>query len=215
MAKSTKGHMEDTLKNSYTKNLDYTITKGKSTGGRPAEIIMLTPDCFKRLCMLSKTKKAEEVRSYFLQLEKHIDKYKDFIIEALDKKVAILKNNQKPIVSPKSGVLYIMKTDLDIDGIYKIGKSNKFKGRVATHNSSHVDNVEIILVFETHDIDSVEKCLKLALKGKQYRKRKEFYEVELDLIKELLEDCDNLMLKAKNKPKKFAQSGGFFIMLSK
>ena len=35
--------MEDTLKNSYTKNLDYTITKGKSTGGRPAEIIMLTP----------------------------------------------------------------------------------------------------------------------------------------------------------------------------
>jgi phage anti-repressor protein len=42
---------------------------------------MLTPDCMKRLCMVSKTKKAEEVRSYFIELEKHINQYKDVIIE--------------------------------------------------------------------------------------------------------------------------------------
>ncbi len=41
--------------------------------------------------MSSKTKKAEEVRTYFIQLEKHIDKYKNYIIEGLDKEIKNLK----------------------------------------------------------------------------------------------------------------------------
>jgi hypothetical protein len=67
----------------------------------------------------------------------------------------VLKNNQKNIEDPKFGVIYILKTDLDIEGIYKIGKTKKFKERLATHNSSHVNNVDIILIYESHDIDSV------------------------------------------------------------
>lgn len=214
--KSTKGHMKETLTNTYTKNLDYKIKKGESTGGRPSEIILLTPNCFKRLCMLSKTKKAEEVRTYFLEIEKHIDKYKDYIIEALNKKVGVLSNNQKKIDNPKSGVIYIMKTDLDIEGIYKIGKTKKFKERLATHNSSHVDNVDVMLIYESHDIDSVEKCLKLSLKLKQYRKRKEFYETDIDQIKELLDDCETLMLKGKMKPKnKLSDTDKFYVMVKR
>lgn len=61
--KSTKAHLKETLVNSYIRNVDYKIKKGESTGGRPSEIIMLTPDCFKRLTMSLKTKKAEEVRT--------------------------------------------------------------------------------------------------------------------------------------------------------
>ena len=85
-----KGTIKDTLKNSYTKNIDYKITKEKKMSknvGKPKEIIMLTPDCFKRLTMSSKTKKAEEVRTYFIQLEKHIDKYKNYIIDGMNKKI--------------------------------------------------------------------------------------------------------------------------------
>lgn len=214
--KSRKETLKETLTNTYTKNLDYKIKKGKSTGGRPSEIILLTPDCFKRLCMLSKTKKAEEVRTYFLEIEKHIDKYKDYVIEALNKKVGVLSNNQKKIDDPKSGIIYIMKTDLDIEGIYKIGKTKKFKERLATHNSSHVDNVDVILIYESHDIDSVEKCLKLSLKSKQYRKRKEFYETDIDQIKELLDDCETLMLKGKRKPKnKLSENDKFYVMVKR
>ena len=51
--------------------------------------------------------------------------------------------------------------------------------------------------------------------GKQYKKRKEFYEADVDIIKELLDDCETLMLKAKKSPKKFKQSGGFYVMISK
>ena len=39
-----KGHIKDTLKESYTKNIDYKIIKGESTGlkGKPKEIILKT-----------------------------------------------------------------------------------------------------------------------------------------------------------------------------
>jgi hypothetical protein len=201
--------------NSYTKRVDYTIKKGVSTGGRPGEIIMITPDCFKRLTMMSRTKKAEEVRSYFIQLEKHIDKYKNYIIEGLDRQVKTLKNNQKPKINPRSGVIYVIRSNKDIEGIYRIGKSKKFKTRKIQHDSSHPDDMEIEYIFETTDIDSVEKCIHLALKERQYRRRKEFFEADIDLIKELLDDCDNLILKGKYKIKKFKQSGGYFLMIDK
>jgi hypothetical protein len=147
--------------------------------------------------MLSRTVKAEEVRSYFIDIEKHIHKYKDHIIDALDKKVGILKDNMKPKININSGVIYILKTDLDIENVYKIGKSKKFKERLNTHNSSHVDNVKVVLVYESDDIDGVERCLKAVLKGHAYRKRKEFYELNIDLLKELLDDCDRITLKTK------------------
>ena len=69
---SKKGKLKETLVNTYTKNIDYKITKEKEgkISKSNKEIIMLTADCFKRLCLLSKTDKAEEVRTYFLELEK-------------------------------------------------------------------------------------------------------------------------------------------------
>ena len=197
--KSRKETLKSTLTTTYIKNIDYKISKGSSTGGRPSEIITLTPECFKRLAMLSKTKKAEEVRTYFIQLEKHIDKYKNYIIEALNKKVGVMQNNQKPIVDNREGTVYVLKTDLDIENLYRIGKTKSFKSRISVHNSTHFNNVEIAFIFDTKNIDEVEACLKVLLKSKQYRKRKEFYEVDINIIKDLLEGCEKLSLKAKNK----------------
>ena len=134
--KTTKGHLKETLINSYSKTIDYKTKKGATTGGRPSEIVLLTPDCFKRLTMSSKTKKAEEVRTYFIELEKHIDKYKNHIIEALNKQVNVLNNNQKPKVDNKGGVIYVLKSNKDIEGIYRIGKTKKFRERKQVHDSS-------------------------------------------------------------------------------
>ena len=212
--KSNKSDIKKTLIRTYIKNVDYKIKKGTSTGGRPEEIIMITPECFKRLCMSSKTLKAEEVRTYFIEIEKHLDKYKNYIIEGLNNRINKLETNQKPIVNINSGVIYIMKTDENIENVYKIGRTKKFKDRLKTHNSSHVDNVEILFIYETNDINQVENCLKTILKTKQYRKRKEFYEIDLNLLKELINDCNNLILKTKIKPKQFKQSGGYVLMLS-
>jgi phage anti-repressor protein len=211
-----KDSLKKTLTTSYIKNIDYKIKKVKSkTAGKPREEITITADCCKRLCMLSKTKKAEEVRTYFIEVEKLMNKYKDYIIEALNKKVGVLDNNQKPIPDNKNGVIYILKTDKDIVDLYKIGKTQKFKERIRTHNSSHIDNVDIVHIYETKYIDEVEKCLKNVLATKQYRKRKEFYQIDLDVLKELIKNCDNMSLTVRKINKNIKQEGGFFIMLDK
>ena len=209
-----KDNLKKTLVASYIKNVDYKITKTKSiTAGKPREEIMITSDCCKRLCMLSKTIKAEEVRTYFIEIEKLMDKYKKYIIEGLNNKIDILENNQKPILDTKSGVIYVLKTDHNIIDLYKIGKTKKFKERIRTHNSSHIDNVDIVHVYETKYIDEVEKCLKNVLLSKQYRKRKEFYQIDLDIIKELIKTCDKMSLKVRKNNKNIKKTGGYYIML--
>ena len=92
-----KSKLKETLTNSYIKSVDYIIKleKNAKVSKSNKEIILLTPDCFKRLCLLSKTKKAEEVRTYYLELEKLLNNYKNYIIEGLKKTVEILENNQK------------------------------------------------------------------------------------------------------------------------
>ena len=80
---AVKGNMKATLVESYNNISDYKIInallprqKRLPQGGQNKEIILLTPDCFKMLCLRSKTDKAEQVRKYYVDLEKLIDKYK-------------------------------------------------------------------------------------------------------------------------------------------
>ena len=212
--KIRKDSLKRTLIESYIKNVDYKIKKNKSiTPGKPKEEIIITTDCCKRLCMLSKTKKAEEVRTYFIEIEKLLNKYKNYIIDSLNKKVCVLEYNMKPIPNNKSGIIYILKTEKDIVDLYKLGKTKKFKERIRTHNSSHIDNVDIVHIYETNYIDEVEKCLKNVLSTKQYRKRKEFYQIDLDVLKELIKTCDKMSLKVRKSNKNINQEGGYFIML--
>lgn len=85
--------------------------------------------------------------------------------------------------------------------MFKIGKSKKFLKRLLSHNSVESDDIEIIMLYETDNIKQVEKCVKNALLTKQYRKRKEIYQVDVDIIKEVIESCDNIINKV-NKTKK-------------
>lgn len=208
--KGVKSNIKDTLKQSYTLNVDYSIVKQKNTNaGRPNEIIMLTPDCMKRLCMLSRTKNAEEVRTYFIELEKHIDKYKNIIFEKYE-------INQKPI--PKSeneGVIYVLQTDLNLSGVYKIGKTSDFKKRMRTHQSSHDDNIKVKIVFKTDFIDEVEHCLNYYMRDKKYRKYKEFYQVDTDIIKNMLKDCDRMSVSSRKTINGKKHIGGYFIYIDK
>ena len=100
-------------------------------------------------------------------------------------------------------VIYVLRSNKDIDGIYRIGKSKKFKTIKIQHYSSHPDDMEIEYILETTDIDSVKECIHMALKERQYKRRKEFFEADIDLIKELLDDCDNQIFRGKYLIKKF------------
>ena len=50
--------------------------RGDGGGAPNRKVVLFTPDCFKRLCVRSRGKKAEDVRTYFIQLEGLVMRYK-------------------------------------------------------------------------------------------------------------------------------------------
>ena len=199
---SKKGKIKETLLNSYNIDIDYTVTKEKinqKVSKSNREIIFLTPDCFKRICLLSKTKKGEEVRTYFIELEKLINNYKNYIIDALKSTVHILENNQKSIPTNIKGVIYILKSPKDIDGIYRFGKTLDFKNRLANYNSANSDKMEVLFIFETKNTQQIEDCVISQIKQFRYKKRKDFYQININIIKQLISSCNQLTLKFKKR----------------
>ena len=213
-----KDHIKKTLRESYVENLNYIIIKNKPTGqkGKPSETILLTPKCFKLMAMQSKSKKSIEVREYYYELEQVIDQYKEYIIRGLEEKIKKLENNQKPKINPSKGVIYIIQTSDGI-GHYKIGKTIDLKKRLNSYNGDKKDNIIPLYIYETNDIDNIEKCVKTYSKKFQYRKYKEVYKTDINMLKELINDCGefndktNLKIKWNGKQK----GGNLYIALYK
>ena len=214
-----KGTIKTTLLRSYKLNVDYIITKikiSKSSGGSNNEHILITPDTFKRICLMTKSKKGDEGRTYYISLETLIKKYKTYIIKALNDKIGILENNQKPVTNVKGGVIYIIKAADDFEEVlYKVGKTNNIKARMSTYNTGVANNTEILFIYETDNVDRMEKCIKLHLQEYQYRKGKEIYKIDLEFIKEIIAECDVFNLILKNKAIKKDTDGSIYMVIDK
>ena len=206
-----KRSFNDTIKKSYKKNIDYKIEKVKKSegsGGHNFEIITLTPEASKKICLSTNSKMGGQVQQYFLDLEVALYKYKNFIIEGMNKKIQQLENNQKPKINANKKIIYVFRalnTDLTL---YKIGKTINSKTRFSKHNSPMANDLEILFQYETDNIDQVELCIKAYMKKAQYRKYKEVYQVDLDIIKKTIKNCDveineiNKEIERKNKKQK-------------
>ena len=208
----------DTIKKSYKKNIDYKIEKikkSKGSGGQNYEVITLTPEAAKKICLSTKSKVGGKVQQYFLDLEVALYKYKNYIIEGMNKKIEQLENNQKSKINTTKKIIYVFRalnTDLTL---YKIGKTINSKTRFSKHNSPMANDLEVLFQYETENIDQVELCIKSYMKKAQYRKYKEIYQVDLNIIKQVIKDCDanineiNKEINMKNKK----QKGGNIITL--
>ena len=183
----------NTIKRSYKKNIDYIIKKGKNSngsGGHNLEIITLTPEASKKICLSTNSKMGPMVQQYFLDLEVALYKYKNYIIDGMSKKIEQLENNQKPKINSTKKIIYVFRalnTDLTL---YKIGKTINSKTRFSKHNSPLANDLEVLFQYETENINQVESCIKLFMKKSQYRKYKEIYQVDLNIIKKAIKDCD-------------------------
>ena len=214
----TKGHIKETLLYSYNENIDYIIKKEELNGkiGKPNKKIFITPKCFKLFTMQSKNKKSKQIREYYYELEEVIDKYKEHIIQSMNDKIKKLENNQKPKVNPKKGIIYIIETS-DKIGHYKIGKTKNLKKRLNSYNQDKIDDITPLYIYETDDIERVEKCIKLFGKEYQYRKYKEVYKTNIDMLKKLINNCgefkEKLILIDKNKSVNNNKKKNYYIAL--
>ena len=211
-----KRSFNDTIKRSYKKNIDYKIEKVKKSegsGGHNLEIITLTPEASKKICLSTNSKMGPFVQQYFLDLEVALFKYKNYIIDGMNKKIEQLENNQKPKININKKIIYVFRALNTELTLYKIGKTINSHTRFSKHNSPMANDLEVLFQYETDNIDQVELCIKAYMKKAQYRKYKEIYQVDLNIIKQTIKNCDANINKInediEDKNNKEKQKGGY------
>jgi len=217
---AVKGNLKETLKRSYKFGIDYTVMrvkkkKGEGSGATIKELILISPDTFKLLCMQSNAKKGKEVRQYYLSIENLLIKYREYIIQGLNDKIKALENNQKPKINPTKGILYILRADDNHDDVFKIGKSKKLKNRLKSYNSGRANDIEVLHIYECDDIGRVETCVKNAMKQFQYRNYKEVYQVNINIIKDAMNDCGDLIAKYKKPNVVLNKDSNLYVVIKK
>ena len=198
--KILKGNLKKILLDNFEEGFDYTMKKKQkkqinSTGRTTYHEILITPNCMKELCMISQSKKAKEVRKYFISLEKLIKKYFQDIKDLMYKKIGLLEKNQKSKTNIIGGVIYILEAQNSDITLYKLGKSGGIKKRLNTYNTGNANDVEPLFIFKVNDITATENCIKSLCKKYQYRKYKEIYEININLFKEVIESCTEISNK--------------------
>lgn len=199
-----KNELNRTLHRSYIKNIDYKYEKsanpnkivGKYTSNNYKKILV-TPDCFKRLCMLSRAKKAEMVRSYFIDVETQFLRYKNQIMEGLKTDIRLLQTDlnpkkEIPKLNNADGYIYVIKASEEIDNLFKVGRASDLKKRLFSYQTGTAHNVDLLYTISVHDMKSAEKCIKMHLQEYQYRTRREIYQVPIDMLKIIINKCNEV-----------------------
>jgi phage anti-repressor protein len=215
-----KGNLIETLKKTYKLDIDYTLQnasnkKGKY-GGNHYKKVMITPDCFKRLCMLSRSAKAEDVRTYYIHLEALLFKYHQQMLEGMQAEIKNLEKALKPKNGADStGYIYVLRASKEKDSVYKIGRTKDLNKRLSTYQTDNLENIEVVYKYRTDNLKSMENCVKHALGAERYRKYKEIYKVDIQMIKEIIEKCNDIenikIMYTMRKASKM--DGGYYVGL--
>ena len=115
-----KKGLRTTLSRTYIYGIDYVSRPGPNPtkpegrhGSNNYKTVLLSADCFKRLCMLSKTKKAEMVRSYFIDVETQFLRYMEELMQFLRRDLNPRRTEFPSDGIASSGYLYIIRATDD------------------------------------------------------------------------------------------------------
>ena len=223
-----------TLRTSYKQGVDFTVDRvrnpnavvGAKYGINSYKRTLVTPDCFKRLCMRSHGKMAEHVRTYFIQVENLVVKYRQQLLDGMQKDMERIESAARARGSPKAsapleGYIYVLRASEKHDSVFKIGRTRDLSRRLREHSAALADVLEVVYVFKTDDVKAVETCVKGWLRERQWKRAScnEVYKADLEMVKQVIQGCDavggclkHTLIKTKNSPR---MTGGFFIAVSK
>ena len=120
----------------------------------------------------------------------------------MQEKITKLEKQQKPKINLEKGVIYIFQTPNSTENsLYKIGRTKDFKKRLQSHQSPLLHDIDIFFYYESDNIIEIESCIKVLMKKYQYRKYKEVYKINIDIIKSLVENCDKIIIDTEQKVK--------------
>jgi hypothetical protein len=163
---------------------------------------------------MSKAKKAEQVRTYYLQLESLVFKYYQQTLDGMQQEIIKLNKTLKPKnKEDHAGYIYVLRASDRNDSVYKIGRSIDLLNRLRTYQTGKLDDIEVVFKYQTNNLKAMETCVKHALKERRYRKYKEIYQADLQMIKDIINKCAEIetikqmyTMRAASK-----MTGGYYI----
>ncbi len=144
------------------------------TRGRQKENILLTVNCFKKLCLKAGTKKADEIHDYYIKLEKIVSQTAKEESEKLRNQLQIKTQENKCIKESTMLDAYDNKPTLYIaiaeENIAKFGYSNTLKNRTTIHKREIGEQFTLVYVIETIHNRELENMIKKNLKDRRFSK---------------------------------------------
>jgi hypothetical protein len=205
--------IKTTANNSMTNNNEY-----NKQGGRPKETILMNINTFKKLCLKSKTKKADIIHDYYIKLEEILmsfvheelnelkeqfdniniqlkenkNEYNNYRLKTIKEK----ENTLLEIFDYKS-IIYLIHIE---DNLYKFGLTNNIKTRFNSHKKNIGEYITLIYCIESNDNMLLESNLKDYLFTTDYGRNKLFNDINytelfeinnIEIIKNILIDFNN------------------------
>ena len=222
-----KNNLMKTLRRSYVLDVDYSVTRGRNPikrkyGSNNWSDVRVSPSCFKELAMRSNSKNSALVRMYLLQVEDAFIGYRAQTLEGMKRDVATLLANQKPrLKAGKPGYVYMirvkdgvsLKDVSDDEAHVKLGRARQMQYRLDVYDTGFADKVDVLYQVQTDDMAAVEACVKALCKEKLYRKRKEVYTIDVDVMKKVIDHCAKGAAEVRRVPGRRTQRGGYFAVV--
>jgi hypothetical protein len=179
-------HCKVVLVKNFIENVDYTVevfgskksatevagaVLTKQNGGQNKEKILMTVSTFKKLCLKSNTKKADEIHGYFVKLEELVFKTLNEETSELRLQIADNSKEMREKMKEKDNAIIdqfpenemcIYIADIGVvDGehLIKFGESNNLKQRVSCHRRTF-ENFELISAHKVVNSKKFENKLK-------------------------------------------------------
>ena len=179
----------------YNEGKDYCSLESKSkTGGRPSENIMLSVECFKSLCIMSKNEFGKKTREYYITIEEAFKKYMEESFNKLKEENEKLNNKlseeqsariqtEKDNIKMKKYIctttlknhyrhqfpvkpcIYILKNPDEIYDKYKYGLSTNMNERLASDRTM-IPNIKVKYILYTEHYELFEKIINIKYKDR-------------------------------------------------